>query len=191
MIDFLTNASANILNGYNRILLQPLNEKEEGPISFSHFIPINQWDEKGFTFVDRGNQDVYVHDSQKVKRLKCLALTAATPLIQAVALLLNLANRVAKIVTLAHFWYPTSTEFTLKERSFELLKDLLRVALTPIFYLGLVLSAIYGIALPYDGGKLYATFERCAYKGPFLAPCFQPFATFHLGGGDIHLPNQW
>ena len=67
----------------------------------------------------------------------------------------------------------------------------MKTALAPIFYVGLELSAIYGLVLPYDGGKLYATFERCAFGTHKLAPCFQPHPTEHLFGGDIDEPDSW
>ena len=60
-----------------------------------------------------------------------------------------------------------------------------------IVYVDLLLAAVYGLALPNNGKKLYATLERFAFGDFVLAPCFQPRATSHLFGGDIEEEDQW
>ncbi len=194
IVGFFLGASINTTIGYFRIALHDLDESRNPPIKFSHFIPCNRWDagQNNLYTVDRSNGDVYLNDSPKVKRLKCLALVVATPIVQAVGLLLNVANRVAKLMTLSHFWYADqSFDGSFKDRLFTFCTDVLRVACTLIFYVGLELSAVYGLMRPNDGGKLYATFERCAYGRHLLAPCFQPSPTSHLGGGDLRVANSW
>jgi hypothetical protein len=193
IVDFLKNASVNVYEGYIRTLLNGFDENDNHPISLSHFIPCNRWDEEqgGLYIIDKSNEDEYFNDSPNVKRLKCLALVAATPIVHAISTVLNAANRIAKLVTLSHFWHPSANDYSFTQRFFEFGKDLIRVAFAPMIYIGLELSAIYGLILPYDGGKLYATFERCAFGRDLLAPCFQPSPSSHLGGGDTRQPNNW
>ena len=62
----------------------------------------------------------------------------------------------------------------------------MRIIATPVSILGLELAAIYGIFQPYDGRKLYASFERATYGNFILAPCFQPDPKYHALGGDIN-----
>lgn len=184
---FLRTAAENIFEGYEDILTKGCDERWERPISLSHFLPYTKF-ENG---LDLSNGDLYWNDDPKITRLKCLGLTVATPIVHAIGLVLNLANRVTKIITFAHFHDSATEGRSLSEKSWAVCKDLLRIAFTPIIYLGLELSAIYGLALPENGRKLYATFERCAYGKELLAPCFQPFATRHLGGGIPGQTNAW
>lgn len=185
--DFLPAAASQIGRSFGEVLTNGFNEHGNRPLMLSHFLPYTRF-EKG---VDLSNGDRYWNDDLNVTRLKCLGLVAATPIVHAIGLVLNLANRIAKIVSFAHFWHPSSEHYSLSERSWSLGKDLLRVALTPIIYIGLELSALYGLILPDNGRKLYATFERCAFGKELLAPCFQPCATRHLGGGIPGKKNEW
>jgi hypothetical protein len=193
VVEFLIESSKNIVERYRGIVSNGFDEGENHPVKLSHFIPCNQWEQSGDLYlIDKSTGDEYFHDSPRVKRLKCLALVAATPIVHAVGTLLNVANKIAKLVTFSHFWHPDeSRDYSFGERFFEFGKDLLRVAFSPMIYVGLELSAIHGLMLPYDGGKLYATFERCAYDRELAAPCFQPSPTSHLGGGDVSTPDNW
>lgn len=194
VVDFLGQASQNIADGYLRIILNGFDEKDSHPIDLSHFIPCNQWEEssRSLYIIDKSNDDAYFNDCPRVKRLKCLALAFVTPIIHAIGILLNIANRIAKLITFSHFWYPDdSEEYSFQNRLFEFGKDMIRIAFAPMIYVGLELSAIYGLILPYDGGKLYATFERCAFGRELAAPCFQPSPSYHLGGGDVFTLNSW
>ncbi|HSW86745.1 MAG TPA: hypothetical protein VLG49_04500 [Rhabdochlamydiaceae bacterium] len=191
-IDFLVNSTQNVCKGYLEILLNGFDESQNYPVKFSHFIPYSKWERNRFYIIDRTNNDRYSDDSVRVKGLKCSALAAATPVVHAISTVLNVANRIGKLITFSHFWHPSqSYGYSFERRLFQFGKDLLRVAFSPMIYIGLELSAIYGMVLPYDGGKLYATFERCAFGKGLLAPCFQPEPTYHLGGGDINQPNSW
>lgn len=191
-MDFIKRAAVNIGEGYKDILLSDFDGKRNVlPIHPSHFIPCNRWENSQGRIVDRSNGDQYCNDSKKIKRLKCLCLIAASPFVHLFGQILNIANRIAKLITFAHLWYPSNKEIIFKARVLEFAKDLLRIVLAPLLYLGLLLAAIFGIASPYDGGKIYATFERAAYGKHLLAPCFQPEARFHLFGGDINERNAW
>jgi hypothetical protein len=192
IVDFLTNAAKNIFEGYGKIITNGFDETDCHPVHLSHFMPFNQWEGSGLYITDKSNGDAYFNDAPKIKRLKCLALAVATPIVHAVGLVLNAANRIAKLVTFSHFWRPDNNQgYSFEARLCAFGKDLLRVAFSPIIYLGLELSAISGLIFHNDGGKLYATFERCAYGRSLMAPCFQPSPSSHLGDGDVSLPNQW
>ncbi len=142
--------------------------------------------------VDESTGDRYVLDAPSTKRLKCLALLPGTIIFQPIAFLLSLVNKMAKIISMAYFWYPSdNADDSFKTRLFELGKDVLRIALTPLLYVGMILASSYGIVRPYDGGKLFATLERVAFGAPVLSPCFQPSPKSHLFGGDINTPNSW
>lgn len=82
-------------------------------------------------------------------------------------------------------------EYNLKGRIISAGGDLLRIVATPISLIGLELSAIYGIFNPFDGRKLYASFERATYGKHILAPCFQPDPEKHLFGGDMSQKDAW
>lgn len=189
--EFLKCATLTLGEGYKSVLLQGF--KNEGhPVKPIHFRPCNRWVKDDDYLIDNRSKEKYLGDSPKVKRLKCLALSFGTPILHAISTVLMVANRIAKIVTFAHFWYPDKTVpycFTARLSAWG--KDLMKVIFAPIFYLGLELSVLYGLAFPYDGGKLYASLERIAFNRFILAPCFQPEATTHLGGGDINKRNVW
>ncbi len=169
------------------IVTNGLDERKNYPVRLSHFMPCTKF----LDGVDSSNGDWYWEDSPRVTRLKCLALATATPIVQAISTLLNLANRIAKLVSFAHFWHPSQEQYCLRERAWSFGKDLLRVAFSPIIYVGLELSALYGLILPNNGQKLYATFERAAFGKAVLAPCFQPHPTRHLFRGKPGEINGW
>ncbi len=186
---FLLAATHHIVEGFGDVLANGLDESKNYPIFLSHFSPYTQFKEVGEYSFQRAdsNGDCYWKEELNVIRLKCLGLIFATPIVHAVGLVLNVANRVAKMISFAHFWYPMSVGCS-KRSSWS--KDLLRVVSSPFIYIGLELSAVYGLFLPENGRKLYATFERCAYGKELLAPCFQPDPKYHLGGGTP-MPNRW
>lgn len=207
------------------------NEGHVG-IHLAHFLPVNQWEPETRTevtpyyydngevreerrtvetkyIIDKSTGDRYWKEDHSTIRLKCAALFFATLTLQPIALTLNAVNRIAKLVTFAHFWYPSQGEYQFKARLKEFGKDLLIVATTPLIAVGMLLSSVYGATLsPLDGRKLYATFERLAYSGGyqafsvdgmdgkepnrcFIAPCLQPEPGHHLCGGEPGAPTAW
>jgi hypothetical protein len=67
--------------------------------------------------------------------------------------------------------------------------DVGRIVLTviPILPVLFLVTAILGLAFPYEGRKLYATIERAAFCGHFvLGACFQPYPKGHVFGSDIN-----
>jgi hypothetical protein len=124
-------------------------------------------------------------------------LVVGTPIIHAVASLLNVAYRITLLITLIHFRAEEyNDQGKLKPFPFKVSlilagTDFIRIFTTPLVYVALELAAIYGVVSPYNGRKLYASLERAQYGDGILAPCFQPEATKHLFGGDINKQNAW
>lgn len=169
-------------------------------ITLGDFRLINHWeiDVKGEKWlrndepkylIDQTTQRRYWNESENTVRFKCFLLTVGTPFVHSVASIVNVAYRVFKLITLSHFWLDKEGEkkYDFKARMADAGADLLRIVATPFAFLGLELAAIYGLASPYDGRKLYATIERAMYGGFILAPCFQPEPESHFFGGD---PNK-
>lgn len=83
-------------------------------------------------------------------------------------LLLNLINRIGKLLTFAYFWHMAPGKYSFAARLIELGKDLFRVVFTPLILLGFLLTSLNGMTFsPYDGRKVYATLERLAYGGGY------------------------
>lgn len=110
--------------------------------------------------IDPITQDRYLNDPSWLVTFKCFALTLASPLCHALALPLSGAYRCLSLCK--------GTQKNNIEKTIAL------IVATPLLYVGLCFSSIYGIFSPYNGRKLYATLERVAYEGAVLAPCFQP-----------------
>ncbi|MEI6243041.1 MAG: hypothetical protein WCP39_06525 [Chlamydiota bacterium] len=173
------------------------------PVTLKDFIPWNQWEitakgaDGGSSYIyengkkipeyliDKTTGKLYWNETKKVVRVKCFLLTLGTPFVHATALIINIAYRIFKLLTFSHFRMQGHHHF--KAHLLETGKDLLRIIAAPLVFFGLELSAIYGLFTPYNGRKLYASFERAEYGNRILAPCFQPNAQSHLFGGD---PSQ-
>lgn len=172
-------------------------------INLRDFQPINRWkpdldgpkywDGTPQHLIDQTTSRKYLNESKVVVGFKCFLLTLGTPIVHAIAAVVNVAYRIVKLVTLSHFWMPKDGEqsYNFKSRLKDAGTDLLRIATQPIAIVGLELAAIYGLFRPYDGRKLYASIERAQYGNFILAPCFQPNAEEHLLGGDINERNAF
>lgn len=215
IIEFLQFATINTFKGFGNTILNGFpcdvlkrDKVHQVGLQFAYFNPISNWSLENYEIVDKSTGDEYCNDSTITVRLTCAALFAASWIVQPIGLTLNLLNKVAKIVTFAHLWYPSQEKYNFKARIGEWGKDILLVVSTPLILLGMVFSALYGATLsPYDGRKLYSTFERLAYSGGYqffepdygrnkphsylLAPCFQPNPNAHLGGGKIGERDVW
>ena len=168
-------------------------------VKLKDFQLVNQWklDEKGPEWsddpsprylIDETTGRKYWNESEKCVRIKCLLLTLGTPFVHPITSIINVGMRVLKLVTFSHFWIgKREWGYDFKARLLDAGKDLLRIVATPIALVGLELAAVYGLARPYDGRKLYATIERAMYGRFILAPCFQPRPKYHFFGGN---PNQ-
>jgi len=209
---------------YERVCLKdfcPINTWEpqrKGPRYSAQNIPM--------LLIDKSTQRGYFNESKGCVRLKCIGLSLLTPFAHTIGMIVNVVYRILKLASFYHFWckrkdldipikrkestitkiwnYFTGKQapkeekksYHLKERLSEAGKDLFRIIASPVALIGLELSAIYGIANPYDGRKLFASIERGIYSGRFqTAPCFQPLsktiAGKHLFGGDPLKRNTW
>lgn len=194
VLEFFERALPHIGQRYSDLFFNGFEEKSHHPVKLSHFSPCTCWkgDDDSLYLIDSLNGDRYFNDSAKTKRLKCLGLVASTLIVHAVSHLIDLVNRIVKLITFAHFWHSCNgRDYQFGARLLNFGTDLLRIVWAPISYVGMELSAIYGLILPKEGGKLYASFERLAFDGPILAPCFQPSPEYHLGGGDMNKKDSW
>lgn len=213
-LDFIKAASFHVgvgllntlLNGFASDLSDE-DEKKSVGIQLNHFNPINTWEEGFEWIVDVDNKENYCYDSEYIVRVKCAVVFAASIVIQPVGLCLNLLNKTVKVLTFASLWVPSDKEYDFTKRVSEWAKDLFVIVATPIIFLGMLLSSLYGaVAMPYDGRKLFGSFERLAYSGGYqfiaryneihphrylLAPCFQPEPVCHLGGGNLNEQDVW
>jgi hypothetical protein len=197
-----------LFNGFASDFIQEDKANLVG-LKCAHFNPISTWSLENYRIVDKNTEESYCNDSTKTVRKKCAALFAASFVAQPIGLTLNLLNRIGKVVTFAHLWNPSKEKYDFKARLGEWVKDILIIIATPLLLVGMLFSALYGATIsPYDGRKLFGTFERIAYSGGYqffhlrgfgekdpqnylLAPCFQPEPRAHLGGGDLNQPDVW
>jgi hypothetical protein len=104
------------------------------PITLAHFSPCNTWEEveeeKG-SIIDKITGDRYWKQDLCTLRQKCAAAFAATFPFQTFGLLLNQINRIAKLVSLAHFWHEAPEDITFTARLTEWGKDIMRVVAAP------------------------------------------------------------
>jgi len=155
------------------ILLREFDTPKNRSLSWRHFCPLNIWKNSVFWGMqDETTGDVYTDEGRSEKRLKCLSLTLITPVAQPLGLFLNVINRISKIIFILDSC--TLELYPLVGRIKELFVEVIYIALSPIIFLGMEFAAIYGVFTPFNGGKLYASFESLVYGKDFLAPCFQP-----------------
>lgn len=115
---------ANIFcNGFDTQLSKG-EKKEKIRIRPSHFVPVNRWIKEQYAVVDQTNQDRYNGDPKKMVRMKCAALFGASFLTQPLGLLLNLINRIGKVVTFAHLWHPSNEKYSFTARLAEMGEDI-------------------------------------------------------------------
>ena len=148
---------------------------------------------KPMDIIDKTTGRKYLNESKGTVRLKCFFLALGTPLVHTITSIAVIAFRLLKLATLSHFWMPKPEEktYSIKNRLNDAGLDLIKIFAQPIGALGAELAAIYGVFKPYDGRKLYASFERAQYGICILAPCFQPDAKQHLFGAPIGKINGW
>lgn len=184
----------------------------EEDIRLGDFCPINTWtpeeiqENKGY-FGRKGCKDcpkdtpqmirdettdrLYFNDLPSVIRIKGLAMFVFSLTIHPVALSCNIVFRVFKIVTFYHFWRGCEKDkpYDLKGRVQHLTADVFRVALAPLLISALCLSAIYMVARPKDGKKLYSAFVRAEYGHFLMEPCLHP--GFKLPHRDYNTAREF
>lgn len=179
-------------------------------INIKRFYPINKWEvdaqgprwkvqERGFAFIkDLSTEDRYLNEDKNHIRRKFVFCFFGSLMVQPIALLVNLIVRIIRLVSFHAFWrkpkhtYTEGTEFlTLRIRTAECVKNILRVIATPVVLPLFALSSLYGLIRPYDGRKLYGNLEAAIYGRSLIAPCFQPNPKKHLFGSDILDHDGW
>ena len=141
----------------------------------------------------------YANESKGMVRFKCVLLALGTPIYHAIASIVNIAYKILKLITLSHFWRKKEENHSFTARLKDAGADLLRIVATPFAIISLEFSSIFGSCSPYNGRKLYATFERALYGNHRLAPCFQPGTTpenfqirfSHFFGGNTKTRNSY
>ncbi len=167
-------------------------------IILNDFQLVSQWieDSKGQRWamddtprflIDGSTGRRYWNESPNCVRVKCFLLTLGTPVVHTIAVLVNTAYRIVRLVSFFHFWKWSEAPYSLKERIKDAGIDALRIIASPVAIVALECAALYGIVSPYNGRKLYASIERAQYNHFILAPCFQPEPVRHAFGGD---PDQ-
>ncbi len=147
--------------------------------------------------IDSQTGDRYFNEDTDVIRFKCALLTFGTPIVHTLAAIAHIAYNLIKLLSFYHFWKTLDNnnyenpEYNLKQRSLDAGEDLFHILFAPINILLLEFAALYGIIMPHDGRKLYASLERFAFDDSVLAPCFQPDPQEHLFGGDITVQNTF
>lgn len=163
-------------------------------VTIRDFCPINRWDEGWLGTLspvirDKTTGTVYSNRPIRFVRLKCLQLAAATPILHLMMMMVQISRESLDTLTLAHFrtsyrlrhkksikqwiglqqnehWALTATKQTAQ--------DIVLLLLSLPLFIGLELSALYGVLNPRDGRKLYGSFERLRYSEPLLSTSFRP-----------------
>ncbi len=143
-------------------------------MNFKDLKLINVWEQQSDFLIDVGSDVKYYRESEGVLRGKSLGLAIATPLVHLVASIVNIAFRILRIVSFYHFWKTETEPYTLGQRGLDVAKDALRIVIQPVAYLALEFAALYGIAKPCDGLKLYRTIEKIQYDRVLLGSWFKP-----------------
>ncbi|MFW9872311.1 MAG: hypothetical protein ACFFG0_04345 [Candidatus Thorarchaeota archaeon] len=188
--------------------IQPEIERTEeeirrGSIHLSDFKPINKWkiDKKGKKFKDGRPMHIidlttgrkYLNENKSIIRIKCFLLLIGITIFFPFILVINTIDKILCTILLIDFWgYNKKKEHrSFKVKVLKQSSKLLNIITVPIHLIGLQLSSIYGFFRPYDGRKLYSSFEKLLFKGTFLGPCFHPDPKKHLFGGDIRKRDQF
>lgn len=114
------------------------------------------------SYVTKERETIIHLETPNYIRIKCAVLTFLVGY-QLFKTVYFSALRVAKILFLYHFWSNSVPDSSLKGRFIEFSKDALKIAFAPLLFVGLFLSGIWGIVRPYDGRKVYASYERLLF----------------------------
>lgn len=196
------------------------NEVQPFRLSLKSFLPGGKWtpcDNRG-VFSDSKDPmwtkdsltgAVYLNQPTGVLRFKLSFLTGLLAGViggNALSLGINAGYRALKVVSLSHFWLPSSCidpnhkwngRYDVKKRVVELAKDVARIVATPFAWLGLFFASWIGAFSfskngPRDGAKIFSSIEIAMYGGRMddgyfgWAPCYQPEANSHAFGGNIN-----
>ncbi len=129
---------------------------------------VNVWRKETYYVEDVGSGVKYRRYSDSFLRGTSLGIVIATPLVHLVASIVHIAFRIFRIVSFYHFWKTDAEPYTLGQSGLDVAKDALRIVIQPVAYLALEFAALYGIAKPWDGLKLYHTIEQIQYESEVL-----------------------
>lgn len=134
--------------------------------------------------IDQDTQDIYSNEPNSIVRIKCFFLLLGSPFVHTIAAIVTSCSRLMNLLN--DIRLSIYARLIGQSDSRALLQDSLLLILNLMAPLMLSFAALYGVLLPQNGRKLYASIERLLYAGPVLATCFQPYASRNFLGGDIN-----
>lgn len=118
----------------------------------------------------------YWNEYKSTIRLKSFLLALPGFLNNITCTIAAISIQILKIISLYSLIdsFLISRTFEIINPLIDLANDCVRLIALPIYLIGIELSAIYGILMPYDGRKLYTFFEKAIY-GKAIIPCFMAY----------------
>lgn len=144
-------------------------------MNINDFCPINNWEIKKEkdVIVDETTKRNYPYFGKNDVRGISFALVVVTPVIHLVTSVAIMALRLSRVALFYHFWKDETYSF--KACCVDAGIDLLKVISQVFAYFLLEFIALYGIAVGYDGQKLYCSLEYFQY-GNYLLSSFYEIA---------------
>lgn len=152
-------------------------------IVWNDFIPSHHKlysSKEGTWIVDQRTGRGYMNESRSAVSCKCFLLAIGTPVLHSAIGIYTIAPRVVRILSFYHFWKKLEQDKQCVNRCLDAKEDAIHIIGMPFGLVALEISALVGVFFPYNGRKLYASFERLEYGGAVLATCFQPGSNQHL-----------
>lgn len=155
-------------------------------LDWPHICPVNGWvdDTWGACFddntpkykTDRSTNEKYLNDTTSHTWGKFVVITCGATPYHFVSIIVAAIYRFCCCLFFYAFWKPTDEQNNcFSARAFEWLTDTCRLLLSPVGFLLLFLTAVYGLINPsMDARKLHAQAEIIAYGFPLLALCMHP-----------------
>lgn len=139
-------------------------------ITWRDFIPLNSWkvDLEGDRIERTGENPIYCHitdghRSYYNNRPSRIAMLCNTLIVDPARLLARLIVKTLAIVTLFPLWQQQQPR-SLIGRVNDYLWNFVDIPVQIVFFAAKELSSVYGIVTPFNGRKLYASFERLAWN---------------------------
>ncbi len=163
-------------------------------LTWAHFQPVNEWSTCNnilvLCIIDSSTGDMYWDEYPITIRGKAICLAIGAPIVHVIAAVLSIAVSIFRIIG-SLLRIMLIQEGSLEEDLYTIGYCVGKILTAPLVVCALEISAIYAIFSPYNGRKLYASFERLQYGRSVLAPCFQPNPKEHLFGGEPGAPSAW
>jgi hypothetical protein len=162
----------------NKNEVQEKENKLENTMNMLRLAVHTQRELRGSFIRDQTTGKRYRNESTTRIRLKCAGLVFATLFIQPFFLLSIMIGKIVSLVLFLPFWRVLfDKSYPFKAAVGDTAKNLLKIIAFPLAFVGLELSAIYGIFRPYDGRKVYSAIQG-AYAGwnnCQFVQCFKPY----------------